>query len=210
MKSRNKTSLAILRSTLGPVAGSEFSIGKKTGLSTSWILKASAGITPITRKAAAAICDATGIGFHWLMANNPTVPPVDNDGKPYTVETYESFKLDRHEYDYEASFEIPLALHEILSALAAAKEKGKPGAACVALYEFAELLKARFGQSENVMPLLKKVNRQIVTYLTAPKGGKYRVKRRQPSQKKQPSPSPKVQPKTKRKLPRRSQAPGNS
>jgi hypothetical protein len=102
MKSRNKTSLAVLRSTLGPVAGSEFSIGKKTGLSTSWILKASAGIKPMTRKAAVAICDATGIGFHWLMANDPALPPVDNEGNPYTLETYEAFKLDRHEYDAES------------------------------------------------------------------------------------------------------------
>jgi hypothetical protein len=178
MKSRNKTSLAVLRSTLGPIAGSEFSIGKKTGLSTSWILKASAGIIPMTRKAAVAITDATGIGFHWLMANDPALPPVDNDGNPYTLETYEAFKLDRHEYDAESQVEIPLFFYEIFSAVAAAKEKGKGGSATLALYEFAEILKARFGQSDNVRPTIENFQRNFEEYFDPriPRG-KYRLKR---------------------------------
>jgi hypothetical protein len=183
MTSRQKTSLAVLRGILGPVTGSEFNIGKTTGLSRSWILKASAGIMPITRKAAAAICDATGIGFAWLMANNPALPPVDNDGNPYSRESYEAHKLDHREYDTEQAVEIPLAMHEIFSAVVAAKEKGKAGSACLALSEFAEMLSAKFGKSDNIRPLLGNVTSQIEGYLAAPKGGKYRLvkKVKQPS-----------------------------
>jgi hypothetical protein len=76
--------------------------------------------------------------------------------------------------------EIPLFFHEIFSAVAAAKEKGKGGSASLALYEFAELLKARFGQSDNSRPLIEKVRRHIEDYedyLARGQVTNYRLKR---------------------------------
>jgi len=73
--SRNRTSLAALRSHLGPLGG-EHELASIIGRSPSWVNKVSAGRIHMTRDAALRISMETGVCPEWLLQNDPTTSPV--------------------------------------------------------------------------------------------------------------------------------------
>jgi hypothetical protein len=103
-KSQNKTCLSILRSILGPVAGGEARFAKTICRSQSWIKKASAGIIPLSEDAAIRISHETGVSHNWLLANNPTLPPV------CLTEDISPWQLDPEQFhNHPAASATPLA-----------------------------------------------------------------------------------------------------
>jgi hypothetical protein len=86
-KSLQKTTLAILRHTLG-VHGHESRFARRIRRSPSWVKQASSGHLPLTRSVAIVVAYETGVSFEWLMTGDPTQPPVDMQGMPYTLETF--------------------------------------------------------------------------------------------------------------------------
>ena len=85
---QHKTCLSILRSILGPGAGNEARFAKKIGRSASWLKKASCGQIPLSRDAAVRIGYETGINVYWLFNSDITKPAINDDGHPYTIQTY--------------------------------------------------------------------------------------------------------------------------
>jgi hypothetical protein len=150
MVSQQKTRLAKLRAILGP-SGSESRFPKLVGLSPSWIKKCSAGHLPMTARAASAIHDATGVDLIWLIGDNPSPIPVEDDGRtPYTLDSYNYWKYTNssEEGDY-AKFYNPVSLGLILRVLTNVATSKKQTAASCELFEFAQKFKATYGAAES-------------------------------------------------------------
>jgi plasmid maintenance system antidote protein VapI len=73
--SKNRTTLAVLRSHLGPLGG-EHELASIIGRSASWVNKVSAGRIYMTRDAAIRISMETGVCPEWLLHNDPSTSPV--------------------------------------------------------------------------------------------------------------------------------------
>lgn len=73
--SKNRTTLAVLRSHLGPLGG-EHELASIIGRSASWVNKVSAGRIHMTRDAALRISMETGVCPEWLLRNDPAVSAV--------------------------------------------------------------------------------------------------------------------------------------
>jgi hypothetical protein len=73
--SKNRTTLAVLRSLLGPFGG-EHELASIIGRSASWVNKVSAGRIYMTRDAALRISMETGVCPEWLLQNDPATFPV--------------------------------------------------------------------------------------------------------------------------------------
>jgi len=145
--SRKRTTLAILRSLLGPIWGSEKSFSDLTGLSLSWIRKASAGSVPMTQRAAECISEATGISLEWLMNANIKATPIGVDDSLFTMESFEKWaqrRQTKHEETITASPAYPL--QQILFSLHAAQKQGKYSTAFFHLRQFSELMRCQFAQ----------------------------------------------------------------
>ncbi len=148
--SRKRTTLAILRTLLGPIWGSEKSFSDITGLSLSWIRKASAGGVPMTQRAAESISEATGISLEWLMNADIKATPVGVDGSLYTMESFEKWAQRRQTRHAEKSSASPsYPLQQILLSLHAAQKQGKSSTAFFHLRQFSELMRCQFGQEED-------------------------------------------------------------
>lgn len=74
--SKRKTTLAVLRSILGPVEGSEERVASLASRSISWVKKVSAGLEPLTEEAALQLQSATGVSLDWLLGTDPNVSPT--------------------------------------------------------------------------------------------------------------------------------------
>jgi hypothetical protein len=84
-KSLQKTTMAALTSILG-----KDRVLSRTRRSAGWLYHVCAGANPLTRSAAIVVAYETGVSFEWLMAGDPTQPPVDMRGMPYTLETFKN------------------------------------------------------------------------------------------------------------------------
>lgn len=73
--SKNRTTLAVLRSHLGPLGG-EHELSSIIGRSASWVNKVSAGRIHMTRDAALRISMETGVCPEWLLRNDPAESAV--------------------------------------------------------------------------------------------------------------------------------------
>ncbi len=73
--SKNRTTLAVLRSHLGPFGG-EPELASIIGRSASWVNKVSAGRIHMTRDIALRISMETGVCPEWLLQNDPAISPV--------------------------------------------------------------------------------------------------------------------------------------
>ena len=129
---QHKTCLSILRSILGPGAGNESRFAEKIGRSTSWLKKASCGQIQLTNDAAVRIGYETGVNVRWLMAGDTNSPPVDDQRKPYNIETYAAHReLMRDGFDSsDASIseeDITIILHKILQTYVAARSQNRGG-----------------------------------------------------------------------------------
>ena len=147
---QHKTCLSILRSILGPGAGSEARFAAKIGRSTSWLKKASCGQIPLTRDAAIAIAYETGASMKWLLEGDTTKPLLDSEGKPYTLETYANYrKQDLEKRDWEdvdfARNEMTMRLHQLLGILGAANQKNRGGLLAFHLSNFVDEMAEKFG-----------------------------------------------------------------
>jgi hypothetical protein len=87
-KLQNKTCVSVLRSILGIDLANVASFAQHIGKSESWLKKASAGIIQLNRRTASAIAYETGVSLDWLLAGDTSKPPVDSDGRPYTIHSY--------------------------------------------------------------------------------------------------------------------------
>lgn len=147
---QHKTCLSILRSILGPGAGGEARFAEKIGRSTSWLKKASCGQIPLTRDAALAIAYETGASVKWLLADDPTKPLLDSEGKPYTLETYANYrsqdreKLDREDLDFSQTESVG-CFHSLLRSLKSANEKNRGGLFAFHLEQFTNEMADKFG-----------------------------------------------------------------
>jgi transcriptional regulator with XRE-family HTH domain len=147
MKSRNKTTLAVLRSIMD-YHGEDVVFAKTVGLSKSWIVKASAGITPITTKAAMKIARATGIDLQWLLANDPTKAPKSQWDKKYTIEEFNhwrAFWCCHHEDG--AIIDIPIFLESIIASCQSAITKKKHAELFQEVQAFQVRLLNKFGEN---------------------------------------------------------------
>jgi hypothetical protein len=150
--SKHKTTLAVLRSILGPGAGGEARFAKKIGRSVSWVKKASCGTIPLTRDAALAIAYETGINHRWLIMGDTSKPPIDKEGNPYTTESYANhWKQDLNnlnEADKKESFEtLEGCITQLLVVHLAAVKKNRGGLFQFQLFEFIQKLDEQFGHA---------------------------------------------------------------
>ena len=89
-KPQHKTCLSLLRSILGPISGGEKNFAKRIGRSRSWLKKASCNQIPLTEDAAVRISFETGVSRLWLEHGDTSIPPHDQNGRPFTKETFEA------------------------------------------------------------------------------------------------------------------------
>jgi hypothetical protein len=92
--SQHKTCLAILRGILGPVTGQEKRFSALIGKSVSWLKKASSGQIPLTQDVILRINFETGAPISWLTENDPTAPPTNERGQPYTRKIYDQRRAE--------------------------------------------------------------------------------------------------------------------
>lgn len=171
MTSRKKTTLAILRTILGPVAGSETQFPFIVRLSPSWVKKASAGTIPMTLKAATEILRATGISHEWLMNGDVTAMPVERDGRtPYTIKSFERWQEDFAGMQQRRILDDPnaMAIATILRALHSAKKAGKATTASYQLWQFSEALKQKYGWSgaDESLQFISETLAELITEIT--------------------------------------------
>jgi hypothetical protein len=150
---QHKTCLSILRSILGPGAGSEARFAEKIGRSRSWLKKASCGQIPLTRDAAIAIAYETGANMKWLLDGDTTKPLLDSEGNTYTLETYANYrKQDLEKRDWEdvdfARNEMTMCLHKLLGILGAANQKNRGGLLAFHLSNFVDEMAEKFGVAD--------------------------------------------------------------
>jgi hypothetical protein len=150
---QHKTTLSILRSILGPGAGGEVRFADKIGRSTSWLRKACCGQIPLMREAALSIVYETGIGLKWLMDGDTAKPPVDADGKPYTVESYARHRsVQREGFDHEdasiSEAEMVGIFDQLVGSYCMARSKNRGGFFTFKLGEFADQISKEFGTAK--------------------------------------------------------------
>jgi hypothetical protein len=147
MKMRKRSTVSILREILGPLTGSESTFAAVTGLSTSWVNKASYNKIPITPKAAQRVSSRTGVSANWLLCGKNHICPMERDEQtPYTRESY-----DRHvESATSATKETPEMgasqnVATIIGSFIAGIESGKGKSAANDLWECAQLMLKKYG-----------------------------------------------------------------
>jgi len=149
---KKKTCLSILRSIIGPELGSEEPLAKKIGRSVSWLKQASSGHLPLTPKTASAIAYETGVSLDWLLAGNTSVPPVDSDGRPYTLESY-ARQRDKNNRaatsgtDAKLDSEIADSLALLIRVLIYSVSFNQAGMLSLCLEKFAREMAMRFGEA---------------------------------------------------------------
>lgn len=150
---KHKTCISILRSILGPGAGSEARFAEKIGRSTSWLKKASCGQIPLTRDAAIVIAYETGVSAQWLLEGDVSIPPHTGDYEVYTQETYALHRQrDVNEHDWEdcnlAEDEFVGCIYALVQGLRAAIEKNRGGLFTFHLSYFVDEMNKNFGKAE--------------------------------------------------------------
>lgn len=184
---QHKTTLSILRSILGPGAGGEVRFANKIGRSTSWLRKACCGQIPLMREAALSIFYETGISLKWLMDGDTAKPPVDHDGKPYTVEIYALHRsVQREGFNHEdadiSQTEMVGNLHQLVGSYCMARSKNRGGFFTFKLGEFVDQISKEFG---NVQTTKNKTAARIAEDLkrlveSPPGAASYTLKPRKP------------------------------
>ena len=90
--SKNRTTLAILRSHLGPFGG-ESELASIIGRSPSWVNKVSAGRIHMTRDAALRLSMETGVCPEWLLQSDPATPPVAAESRsPFSDAFFKKYR----------------------------------------------------------------------------------------------------------------------
>ena len=159
MKSKKRSTVAILRGLLGEV-GSEDGFGAITGLSGSWVKKASAKSIPISIKAAKAISDATGVSPDWLLLGDPLSSPLEVDNStPYTAASFDQWRLKRASVPLN-HLGVAATIIGLIPSLVAAEETDKGQNAVVDFMDAVRAINRRYGKSEKKQDcdrLIKKV-----------------------------------------------------
>jgi len=151
MTSRKLTNIAILRSILRPWTSEEVSFAALVGLSVSWVKKTSAGLKPISPKAAKAVSLATGVSADWLLTKPGEYPPVENDNAtPYTCESYERWVANKSSVpEQHAVAGVAQGIASIVKSYCAALVAGKARPALNELWEFARFMECRYGRADD-------------------------------------------------------------
>jgi hypothetical protein len=151
---KRKTTLSVLRTIIGPKEGNAFRLANRIGRSESWITKVSCGQIPLTGAIARSLAYETGVNPRWLLANDPEAPPVDREGKPYTLETFLAHRQnDENRVDFvdflNAESDLCDCIQEAIYIMTnAGASKNRGGYFIFLLKEFLEDAKKRFGSAE--------------------------------------------------------------
>ncbi len=156
--SKKKTTIAVLRATLGPLDGNEMMFAKTVGRSVSWVKKVSAGKRPITPKTAHRVASATGVSKEWILCGEPKNPIVEMDNKtPYTLGSYQRWReahppsQSKNVLDEGNVSEGPAQfVHDILRALVAVRGTGREHTAINDIWKFSKVMKARYGHPKDL------------------------------------------------------------
>jgi len=149
MKSRQKTTVAVLRTILGSITGNEQTFAALVEMSAPWVNKVSSGALKLTPKTAQKVSQTTGVSAEWLLQGDPATPPVECDNKTrYTRQSY-----DRH---VETTFNpsknseqlgIAVMMASTVKSLQRSLETGKISTAKNDLWEFTQMLKGKYGMT---------------------------------------------------------------
>jgi len=90
-RSKNKTTVAVLRGILGSIHGQEARFARLAKRSVSWVKKVSAGVITLSEETARLLELETGIALDWLMGPKDA-PAVDGRGNPYTFPMFEWYR----------------------------------------------------------------------------------------------------------------------
>jgi len=147
MKSRKKTTLAVLRDILGSIDGHEASFAAMIDRSVSWVKKASSEGGRLHPKITQLISSKTGISADWLLAENLSLLPVEIDNRtPYTRESYDKWRSPGESYiGVDPVSGVPQCLAEIIGAFASAIQAGKSRLALDDLWKFSQAMQLRYG-----------------------------------------------------------------
>lgn len=154
MKSKIRSTIAVLRETLGPLTGSESTFAAVTGLSTSWVNKTSYRKIDLTPKAAQRVSSRTGVSVDWLLRGDISIPPIEIDNRtPYNRSSYDRYVEKTSLVTPEAP-EVGAAQSTaaILSSFFAGIKAGKGKSARNDLWEFSRLMEGKYGSGENEWP----------------------------------------------------------
>jgi transcriptional regulator with XRE-family HTH domain len=149
-KLKRKSCLSVLRAILGPELASEEPLAKKIGMSVAWVKQASSGRISLSLKTASAIAYETGVSLDWLLAGNTSAPPVDSDGRPYTLESY-ARQRDKNNRaatsgtDAKLDSEIADSLTLLLRAFIHSVSLNQAGMFSLCVEKFAREMATRFG-----------------------------------------------------------------
>jgi len=95
-QSRKRTTAAVLRSIL-EIKDSEMAALLGCSVNTIWSVES--GRLALSESLAMRMAHETGIGLAWLLAGDPTAPPVNNAGRPFDRQFHELHAAGRRNFD---------------------------------------------------------------------------------------------------------------
>lgn len=171
MKSRRKTTLAVLRDILGPTDGHEASFAAMIDRSVSWVKKASSEAGRVHPKVAQLISSKTGISADWLLAGNLSLLPVETDNRtPYTRESYDKWRgPGETSIGVDPISGVPQCVAQIIGAFASAIQSGKSHLALDDVWKFSQAMHLRYGPPKSPQAALDDLVRvtEELRYLAA-------------------------------------------
>ncbi|MBA2271366.1 MAG: hypothetical protein H0W20_12360 [Chthoniobacterales bacterium] len=141
-RSQPKTAAEVLRRIIAPDADLEELLGQ----SKDWRTKLCAGKIPVTRAIAIQIESETGIASSWLLGN-PDQTPVDESGRPYTIETFRWWRsmIQDGEWPRRKAAKPSAFLPQLVAVGCAAGKAGKLSLFLEGLQSFIDDAKMNFG-----------------------------------------------------------------
>lgn len=146
-RGKKNTTLAVLRHALGPYEGREEIFAATVKCSVSWVKKVSAGIRPITPRAAHKVSIATGVSADWLMSGDLKTPILCHDNiQLFTEKIYHSWRnLSIKPIKQIDSGVIVNCVVDMINSVIASKQKERINTAINDLWKFSKIMKIRYG-----------------------------------------------------------------
>lgn len=156
------STLSVLRGVIGITVDQ---MAKRLGCSRDMIKSIECNRQKLGEERAQKLFHQTQISLSWLLANDPTVPPVSGRGEPYTREIFERAQAEKHWFDQQHPFfRLNNAIGfcaQLFAILESANAQKKYYMAAYKTSEAIEALRKEFGQDLQVYPV---TNPEVVTY----------------------------------------------
>jgi transcriptional regulator with XRE-family HTH domain len=153
-RSKKKSTLAVLREIIGITAGQ---MGKRLGCSRHTINSIEINRIALGEERATKLFSETQISPDWLLANDPTAPPVSAKGEPYTREISKRAQAEKGFFDQgHPYFRLTNAIGfcaQLVAILESANAQKKYFMAAYKVGKALDSLRNEFGQNLQIYPV---------------------------------------------------------